>query len=60
MAGIPQQRRKPQDQGIILNQDHELTYCKRFGVARDRIREAIAKAAPMVKDLRQQLQGGSL
>jgi hypothetical protein len=53
MAGI-HNTRKPQSQGIILNQDHELTYCsKRFGVARDRRGEPVAKAAPMVKDLRQ-------
>jgi hypothetical protein len=40
------------DQRIDVNQDHELTYwSKKFGVSRDRLREAVAKAGPMVKNV---------
>jgi hypothetical protein len=61
MADDFKQTGKPDDQRIDVNQDHELTYwSKKFGVTRDQLREAVAKAGPMVKNVQKQLHGGSL
>lgn len=45
------------DQRIDVNQDYELTYwSKKFGVTRDQLREAVAKAGPMVKNVERVLR----
>ena len=48
-----------QDDALInVNQDHELTYWStKFGVSRDRLREAVAKAGPRVKKVERELRG---
>jgi hypothetical protein len=48
-----------QDDGRInVDQDHELSYwSEKFGVSRDQLREAVAKAGPMVKNVERQLRG---
>jgi hypothetical protein len=41
---------------INVDQDHELTYwSEKLGVSRDTLREAVAKAGPMVKNVREHL-----
>jgi hypothetical protein len=49
----------PQDDTRInVDQDHELTYWSRkLGVSRDRLREAVAKAGPVVKNVERELRG---
>ena len=43
---------------INVNQDHELTYwSNKLGVSRDRLREAVAKAGPRVKNVERELRG---
>jgi hypothetical protein len=51
-------KRGPQDRSRInLNEDYEVRYwADRFGVSREQLREAVAKAGPMVKDVEQQLR----
>jgi hypothetical protein len=52
MADDLKQTGSRDDQRIDVNQDHELTYwSKKFGVTRDQLREAVAKAGPMVKNV---------
>lgn len=48
-----------QDDALInVNQDHELTYwSERLGVSRDRLREAVARAGPLVKNVERELRG---
>jgi hypothetical protein len=42
----------------VLACDYELTYwSQKFGVSRDRLREAVAKAGPMVKNVERELRG---
>jgi hypothetical protein len=46
------------DQRINVNQDHELTYWSRkLGVSRDRLREAVAKAGPLLRNVERELRG---
>jgi hypothetical protein len=48
---------KADDTRINVDQDHELTYwSEKLGVSRDRLREVVAKAGPMVKNVREHLQ----
>ncbi len=52
MADDLKQTGSRDDQRIDVNQDYELTYwSKKFGVSRDQLREAVAKAGPMVKNV---------
>jgi hypothetical protein len=47
------------DARINVNQDHELTYWSRkLGVSRDRLREAVARAGPLVRNVERELRGG--
>ena len=58
MADDPKQTGKPDDQRIDVNQDHELSYwSEKLGVSRDRLREAVAKAGPIVKNVQRELRG---
>ena len=58
MADDPKQTGKPDDQRIDVNQDHELSYwSEKLGVSRDRLREVVAKAGPMVKNVQRELRG---
>jgi hypothetical protein len=58
MADDLKQTGKPDDQRINVDQDHELTYwSEKFGVSRDRLREAVAKAGPMVRNVERELRG---
>jgi len=42
---------------INVNQDKELTYWSRkFGVSRDRLREAVARAGPLVRNVERELR----
>jgi hypothetical protein len=57
MADDLKQTGKPDDQRINIDQDHELTYwSQRLGVTRDQLREAVAKAGPMVKNVERHLR----
>ena len=48
---------KADDARINLDQDHEVNYwANEFGVSRDELRSAVAKAGPMVKNVRDHLQ----
>jgi hypothetical protein len=45
------------DARINVEQDHELSYwSEKFGVSRDELRSAVAKAGPMVKDVQAHLR----
>ena len=58
MADDLKQTGKPDDQRIDVNQDHELSYwSEKLGVSRDRLREVVAKAGPMVKNVQRELRG---
>jgi hypothetical protein len=58
MADNLKQTGKPDDQRINVDQDHELTYwSEKLGVSRDKLREAVAKAGPMVKNVERELRG---
>jgi hypothetical protein len=58
MADDLKQTGKPDDQRINVDQDHELSYwSEKFGVSRDRLREAVAKAGPMVRNVERELRG---
>jgi hypothetical protein len=58
MADDLKQTGKADDARIDVNQDHELSYWShKFGVSMDRLREAVAKAGPMVKNVERQLRG---
>jgi hypothetical protein len=57
MADDLKQTGKADDARINLDQDHEVNYwANEFGVSRDELRSAVAKAGPMVKNVRDQLQ----
>jgi hypothetical protein len=46
------------DQRINVDQDHELSYwSEKLGVSRDRLREAAAKAGPVVRNVQRELRG---
>jgi hypothetical protein len=58
MADDLKQTGRQDDARIDVNQDHELTYwSEKFGVSRDRLREAVAKAGPMVRNVQRELRG---
>jgi hypothetical protein len=58
MADNVKQTGKPDDQRINVDQDHELTYwSEKLGVSRDKLREAVAKAGPMVRNVQRELRG---
>lgn len=58
MADDLKQTGRQDDARINVDQDHELTYwSEKLGVSRDRLREAVAKAGPMVKNVERQLRG---
>jgi hypothetical protein len=45
------------DTRIDIDQDHEVAYwSNELGVSRDQLRSAVAKAGPMVKNVREHLQ----
>jgi hypothetical protein len=59
MADDLKQAGKPDDQRINVDQDHESSYwSKKLGVSRDKLRETVAKAGPMVKNVERELRGG--
>ena len=59
MADDLKQTGKPDDQRINVNQDHELSYwSQKLGVSRDRLREVVAKAGPMLRNVERELRGG--
>jgi hypothetical protein len=56
MADDLKQTGRQDDQRINVDQDHELTYwSEKLGVSRDRLREAVAKAGPLVRNVQQHL-----
>jgi hypothetical protein len=58
MADNPKEVGPRDDTRINVDQDHELTYWSRkLGVSRDRLREAVAKAGPVVKNVERELRG---
>jgi hypothetical protein len=58
MADDLKQTGKPDDQRIDVDQDHELTYwSEKLGVSRDKLREVVAKAGPMVRNVQRELRG---
>jgi hypothetical protein len=58
MADDLKQTGKLDDQRINVNQDHELSYwSEKLGVSRDKLREAVAKAGPIVKNVQRELRG---
>jgi hypothetical protein len=58
MADNPNEIGQQDDARINVNQDHELTYWSRkFGVSRDRLREAVARAGPLVRNVERELRG---
>jgi hypothetical protein len=58
MADDLKQTGKQDDERINVDQDHELTYwSEKLGVSRDRLREAVAKAGPMRRNVEQALRG---
>jgi hypothetical protein len=57
MADDLKQPGKADDARINLDQDYEVNYwANEFGVSRDQLRSAVAKAGPMVRDVRAHLQ----
>ncbi|HYG56417.1 MAG TPA: DUF3606 domain-containing protein [Burkholderiales bacterium] len=58
MADDLKQTGRPDDERIDVNQDHEVTYwSEKLGVSRDQLREAVAKAGPMVRNVERALRG---
>ena len=57
MADDLKQTGKADDARINLEQDYEVGYwANEFGVSRDELRSAVAKAGPLVKDVRAHLR----
>jgi Protein of unknown function (DUF3606) len=57
MADSLKEGGRQDDQRINVNQDHELSYwSEKLGVSRDRLREAVAKAGPLVKNVQRELR----
>jgi hypothetical protein len=47
---------RQEDERINVDQDHEVTYwSQKLGVSRDQLREAVAKAGPVLKNVERQL-----
>jgi hypothetical protein len=58
MADDLKQTGKSDDSRINVDQDHELSYwSEKLGVSRDKLREAVAKAGPMVENVERELRG---
>lgn len=56
MADDLKQTGKPDDQRINIEQDHEVSYwAKELGISPNELRQAVQRAGPMVKDVRQHL-----
>ena len=52
MADDLKQTGRQDDERINVDQDHELTYWStKLGISRDELREAVAKAGPMRKNV---------
>ena len=57
MADGLKQTGRQDDARINIEQDHELNYwANEFGVSRDELRSAVAKAGPMVKNVPEHLR----
>ena len=57
MADDPNKRGQQDRDRINMNQDHEVrSWARAFGVSEDRLQSAVAKAGPMVKDVKAHLQ----
>ena len=56
MADDLQQTGKSDDSRINVEQDHEVRYwSEQLGISPNELRQAVANAGPMVKDVRQHL-----
>lgn len=56
MADNPRKRGSQDRDRINTHEDYELEYrAKEWGVSKERIKEAVQKVGPMVKDVRQHL-----
>jgi hypothetical protein len=56
MADDLEQTGKPDDQRINVEQDHELNYwSNELGVSRERLKQAVQQAGPLLKDVRRAL-----
>jgi hypothetical protein len=57
MADSLEKTGRQDDARIDIDQDHEVAYwSNELGVSRDQLRSAVAKAGPMVKNVREHLQ----
>lgn len=57
MADDPSKRGKQDRDRINVNEDYEVRdWAKSLGVSEDELRSAVAKAGPMVKDVKAHLQ----
>jgi uncharacterized protein DUF3606 len=57
MADNLKETGKPDGSRINIEQDHELNYwSEKFGVSREELQSAVAKAGPMLKNVREHLQ----
>jgi hypothetical protein len=57
MADNPTEIGRQDEAWIDVNQDKELTYWSRkLGVSRDRLREAVARAGPLVRNVERELR----
>jgi hypothetical protein len=57
MADNLKETGKLDDSRININQDYEVSYwSEKLGVSADQLRSAVAKAGPIVKDVRAHLQ----
>jgi hypothetical protein len=57
MADDLKQTGKVDDARINIEQDHELRYwSEKFGVSREELQSAVAKAGPFLKNVREHLQ----
>ncbi|HZO03261.1 MAG TPA: DUF3606 domain-containing protein [Burkholderiales bacterium] len=56
MADDLKQTGKPDDARINVEQEHELDYwSEKLGVSRERLRQAVQAAGPMVRDIQRHL-----
>lgn len=56
MADDLKQTGKPDDARINVEQEHELDYwSEKLGVSRERLRQAVQAAGPMVRDVQRHL-----
>ena len=58
MADDLKQTGKADDTRINIEQDHEVSYwSEKLGMSRDQLRNAVAKAGPMVRNVERALRG---